>query len=130
MAQHIAHSEETRLVVLDNAAVGRDVYLAIGEGVEGINGLVARHSRRKVNLYLHLGSSIVIHFLCLNLALVDGFEDGVDKRGCGLGERNLAYDDSLGVELLYLCTHLNHSATLTVVVACHINRATRGEVGI
>ena len=40
MAEHVADSEELRLVVLDDAAVGRDVHLAVGEGIEGVERLV------------------------------------------------------------------------------------------
>ena len=40
VAQHVVHGQELRLVVFDYAAVGRDVYLAVGEGVEGVDGLV------------------------------------------------------------------------------------------
>ena len=40
MAEHVADSEELRLVVLDDAAVGRDVHLAVGEGIKGVERLV------------------------------------------------------------------------------------------
>ena len=40
VAQHIADSQELRLVVLDHAAVGRDANLAISKGIEGVDGLV------------------------------------------------------------------------------------------
>ena len=40
VAEHVADGEELRLVVLDHAAVGRDADLAVGEGIEGVDGLV------------------------------------------------------------------------------------------
>ena len=40
VAQYVADGEELRLVVADDAAVGRDVDLAVGEGIEGVDGLV------------------------------------------------------------------------------------------
>ena len=40
VTQHIADSQELRLIVLDHAAVGRDTDLTIGEGIEGVDGLV------------------------------------------------------------------------------------------
>ena len=40
VTQHIAHRQEARFVVLDDAAVGRQVNLTVGEGIEGVNGLV------------------------------------------------------------------------------------------
>ena len=40
VAQHVADGEELWLVVLDDATVGRDVDLAVGKGIEGVDGLV------------------------------------------------------------------------------------------
>ena len=40
VAQHVADGKEARFVVLNDAAVGRQVYLAVGEGVERVDGLV------------------------------------------------------------------------------------------
>ena len=40
VTQHIAHRQEAWLVVLDDAAVGRQVNLTVGEGIEGVDGLV------------------------------------------------------------------------------------------
>ena len=40
VAQDFAHREELGLVVNDNAGVGRQVALAVGESVERIDGLV------------------------------------------------------------------------------------------
>ena len=44
MLEHIAHGEEARLIVLDDTAVGRDVDLAVAEGIECVHGLVGRGS--------------------------------------------------------------------------------------
>ena len=81
-----------------------------------------------MHLDFHFCSRIVVHLLSLYLSLVDGFEDGVDKRGGGLRERYLADDYGLRVELLYLSPHLHHASTLTVVVSCHVNGSACGEV--
>ena len=40
VAQHVAHREEAWFIVFNNTAVGREVYLAIREGVKGVDGLV------------------------------------------------------------------------------------------
>ena len=77
VAQHVAHGQEARFVVPDHAAVGRDVDFAVGEGIERVNGLVARHARRQVHLYLHVGSCQVLHLLGLDLAFLNGLHDGV-----------------------------------------------------
>ena len=130
VAQHVAHGEELRLVVGDDAAVGRDVDLAVGEGVEGVKGLVGRDAGSEMHLYLHLGGGVVVHLARLDLAFLYGLEDGLDERGGGLAVWYLADDEGLVVELLYLRPHLEHSAALAVVIAADVDAASRGEVGI
>ena len=39
-AQHIAHGKELGLALVNHAAVGRNVDLAVGKGIERIDGLV------------------------------------------------------------------------------------------
>ena len=39
-AEHIAHGEELRLLIVDHAAVGRDADLTISESIECVNGLI------------------------------------------------------------------------------------------
>ena len=39
VSQNVAHGEELGLVVLDDAAVGRKTYLAVGKGIERVNSL-------------------------------------------------------------------------------------------
>ena len=41
-AQHLAHREEERLVVAYHAAVGRQAHLAVGKGIESVDGFVRR----------------------------------------------------------------------------------------
>ena len=130
VAQHVAHGEEARLVVLYHAAVGRQVYLAVGEGIQRVDGLVGRYARRQMHLYLHLGGSVVVNLARLYLALVYGFEYGVDERCGGLAVWYLLYDDGLVVYLLNLGAHFELSAALTVVILAHVYRAAGGEVGI
>ncbi len=55
VAEHIADGEELRLVVLDDAAVGRDVDFAITEGIEGIHRLVGGSAWSEVYENLHVG---------------------------------------------------------------------------
>ena len=40
VAQHIAHREETRFVVFNHTAVGRNINLAIAESIERIDGFI------------------------------------------------------------------------------------------
>ena len=130
MAQHVGHGEELRLIVLDDAAVGRKVDFAIGEGIERIDGLVGRDSRREVHLHFHVGRSEVGHVLGLDFPLFDGFGDAFAKGADGLGERQVADDERLVVELLNLGAYFQYTASLAVVVFRNVDRAPRGEVGI
>ena len=77
MTQHIAHGEELWFVVLDYAAVRRDAYLAVGKGIEGIDGLIARYAWGQMHLYLYLGSREVFNLTSLDLTLLDGLDDRV-----------------------------------------------------
>ena len=130
MFKDIADSEELRFVVLDDAAVWRDVYLAVREGEERVESLVGRSSWCQLHLYLDVCRRVVVNVTCLDLSFVDSLEDGLDECCGGLAERYLADDESLGIDLLYLCAHLEYSATLSVVVARNIYAAACGEVGI
>ena len=129
VAQHVAHGEELGLIVLYDAAVRRDVHLAVGEGIERIERLVRRDARCEVHLYLHLRRRVVVNLPRLYLALLYGLEYGVDECGSGLAIRYFAYDERLVVEFLYLCPHLQHSAALPVVVSAHVDASARREVG-
>ena len=130
VAQHIADGEEFRRVVFDDAAVGRDVVLAVAEGIEGVDGLVGAHTGSQVYLYLHLSRREVFHVAHLDLAFVYGFQNAVDERLCGLAERYFSDDERLRVKFFYLRPHLQHAATHAVVVFAHVNATARGEIGI
>ena len=77
MAQHIAHGEELWFVVLDDAAVRRDAYLAVGKGIEGIDGLIARYAWCQVYLDFNLGSCEVFNLTGLDFSFLDGLYDRV-----------------------------------------------------
>ena len=130
MAQHIAHGEEARLVVLDDTAVGRDVDLAVAEGIECVHGLVGRGSGSQMDEDFHVGRGNVLYLSGLYLSLLHRLGDGVDEASGGLAERNLGDDKRLVVEFVYLGTHLQHASTLSVVILAHIDGSTRREVGI
>ena len=73
VAQHIAHREETRFIIFNHTAVGRNINLAIAEGIERIDSLVGRHAWCQMHLNFHLGRRIVVHTFGLNLPLINGF---------------------------------------------------------
>ncbi len=130
MAQHIAHGEEARLVVLDDAAVGRDVDLAVREGIEGVDGLVRRRARCKLYLYLHVACRHVDDTSCFDLPFLDGFGDGVLQGSGGFGVGHLADDERLVVEFVDFGSYAHHAAALSVVVFAHVDGTAGGEVGI
>ena len=134
--EHIAHGEEHRLAVVDDAAVGRDALFAVGAGIEGVDGLVARSTRLQMHQDFHRSCRHVLHFAHLDFALLGRLQYAVDEGG-GLGggagslaERQLRDGQRLAVALLYLGAHSDHAAALSVVVARHIDGAARGKVGI
>ena len=129
-SEHVAHCQETRFVVVDNTAVGRDAHFAIRESIEGIDSLVGRSSGSEVNGYLHLGGSDVVHSADFYLAFFVGLEDAFDERRDGFAKRNLGDDKRLAVALFDFRTHLHRSAAHTVVVARHVDGAAGLEVGI
>ena len=130
MAQHIAHSEEARFIVLDDTAVGRYVYLAVTEGIERIHGLIRRGAGSQVHKYLHIGRGNVFYLSCFDFSLFHSLGDGVDQASCGLAERYLGDNEGLVVEFIDFGTHLEHTTTLTIIVFTYIDGSACREVGI
>ena len=77
VSQYVADGEELRFVVLDDAAVGRDVDFAVGEGIKGIDGLVAGNTGSQMYLYLDAGSSKVLYLSGLDFTFLNSLYDGV-----------------------------------------------------
>ena len=130
VAQHVADGGKLRLVVLYHAAVWRQAYLAVGEGIERIDCLVWRNARSKMYLYLHLRSRQVFHLASLYLSFFYCLCDRVDEAFRRFRERQFPDDKCLAVEFFYLSPHFQLSATLAVVISRHVDAAARWEVGI
>lgn len=130
LAQHVAHAEEVGFVVVDDAAVGRDADLAVGEGVERVDGLVRRYARGQMYENLHLGGRVVIDLANLYLALLGSLQYGVDERRGGLAIGNLGDGQRLVVHFVDTGTHAHRTAAFTVVVAGHVDETARLEVGV
>ena len=105
------------MVVYDATAWG-DAYLAVGKGIERVNGLVARYSRCQVDKNLHLVRCVVVNLAYLYLSVVNSLKYRLyDKRGC-LSERDLADGQCLVVlRLRDFCTYAHASAPVAVIVA-------------
>ena len=130
VAQHVADGQELWFLVADDTAVGRDVDLAVGEGIEGVNRLVRRYARSQMYHNLDVCRCQVVDAAGLDLALLNGLRDTLTECGDRFRERQFADDERLLVDLLDLGAHLQHTAALTVVVFRDVDAATRLEVGV
>ena len=81
-------------------------------------------------LNLHLGRCQVGHVASLDLTFLNGLGDALAERGNSLRVGQFADDERLRVELFNLGTHLQHAATLSVVVLADVDTAARLEVRI
>ena len=129
-AQDLRNPEEVRLLVPDDARVRGDRHLAVGEGVERVDGLVRRLVGRDLNDDFDLVGRIVVDLSDLDLALVVGLDDRILDR---LGGRGIGYfgdGERAFVDLRNLGAHLHRPAPQAVVIAAHVGHAARREVGV
>ena len=114
--QNLVDREEGGLVVPDHAGVGGYLGLALGEGVEGVYGLVGGDIGRKMDDNLHFLGGHIVNLLDVDLLLVLGFEDAVNDALGGLSVRNLRDGDGGLVHFVDAGTHLDHAAATALVV--------------
>ena len=129
-AENLLHTHEVRLLVTDNARIGRDGYLARGEGVEGVDGLVARLVVRNVDHDLDLVGRQIVHLLDTYLAPLVGLHDRILYRLRGRGKGYLRNGERPFVDLRDTRPHLDRATAQAVVVARHIHDTARREIGI
>ena len=129
-AQDLAHTQEMGFLLPDDAGVGGDRNLAVGEGVEGVDGFVARLVGRNLDDDLDLVGRIVIDLPDFDLALVVGLDDRILDRLGGRGIGDFGDGERAFVDLRNLGTHLHGSAPQAVVIAAHVGHAARREVGV
>ena len=79
---------------------------------------------------LHVGGGDILYLASLDLAFLHRLGDALDEASRGLAEWYLGDDERLVVELVYLGTNLQNTATLTIVVLAHIDGTASREVGI
>ena len=130
VSQHLADGHESRLVVLDHAAIHVHALLAVGEGVERVDRLVRRYARGQMDQDLHLARRVVVHLADLDFPLLVGLDDGVDQ-----GARRVAIGDfgdgqRAVVHLRDPRPDLHHAAAVAVVVLRHVHQAARLKVGV
>ena len=126
--QYVVDREESRLVVLDDAGVGVDGVFAVGEGIEGIYGLVRGHVAGKVDEYVHLVRGHILDFLDLDLALLLGLEYGFDEVAGVFAVRGLRDCDSALVDFLDARTHLHAAAPAAFTVIAAVGESAGREV--
>ena len=129
-AKDLLHTHEVRLLVTDDARIGRDGYLARGEGVEGVDGLVARLVVRYMDHYLDLVGRQIVHLLDTYLAPLVGLHDRILYRLRGRGKGYLRNGERPFVDLRDTRPHLDRATAQAVVVARHIHDTARREIGI
>ncbi len=117
------------LLVADDARVGRDRHLAIGERVQSVDGLVARLVVRHVDHDLHLVGRKVVDAFDLDLALFVGLDDRLLDRLRSGRVGNLGYREGAFVDLGDARAHLNHAAAQTVIVTARVHQSSRREIG-
>ena len=128
--EHVVYGQECRLVVHDYAGVGCDGGFTVGKCIECVYGLVRRHVGRQVDEDIHLVGGDVVYLLELDLALVLGIHNGLDKDAGGLSVRNFGYGDGTLVYLLDFRPDLYASASLALIVFRAVGIASRREVRI
>ena len=130
VAQDFVHPHEVRMTVLDHTGIGRDGNLAVGEGVERVDGLVGRDVVLQLDHDLHAVRRHVVHLLDLDLSLVAFADDGVDQAFGGLSEGDLADGQRAFVHLLDPGADLDLAAAQAVVVFGAVHQAARREIRI
>ena len=130
VAQHVAHGQELRLLVHDDAAVGPDGDFAVGKGIEGIDGDVAARARLQRDDDLGRGAGVVLDLAYLDLAALARLEDRLDDVARGLAIGHILDQQGLVVEFLDLGPDAHVAAALAVVVVAHVDVAARLEVGV
>ena len=126
--ENVVHAEELRFVVLDDAGVRGNVRFAIREGIECIYCLVRGNVIRKMDDKICRVGSHIFDLLDFYLALVLGFQYGIDQNvGC-LAVRYLLDGQSVLVYFLNLRPDFHASAALSLHVFGAIGVASGREI--
>ena len=126
--ENLADPEKAGLVVLNNAGVGGDADLAVGEGIECLEGLVGVDSCGKIDMDLDILCGAVLKSRDSDLALLVRFEDGVAEAGRGRSERDLPDHELAGFAPFDTSPDTDSPSTETVVVIRHIGDPALNEV--
>lgn len=129
-SQDFAYANEDGLAFVDHAGVGRDRNLAIGEGVQGVDGGLCVRARREGDDDLGVFSRIVFDFLDLYLAFGVGGDDRVDERAGGRAKGNLGDRQLVLASDLKLRADEDLAATQPVVVVREVGVPSRIKIWV
>ena len=130
VSQYLMDIEELRLVVRYHTGIWRNGYLAVSEGIQGIDCLVRGHVIRKMDDYLRPVGCQVIYLLYLYLAFVFSLQYRFDQKPGSLAERNLGDGYRVLVYLFNLGPYFYRTATSAPVVSGAVSKASGREVRI
>ena len=119
-----------RLVINDDAGIGRNAYLTVCEGIKGIDGNVGRLPRGQLYQYFHVFSRVVHHFFNLDLAFVIGFDDGVNEAAGSGAIRYFTNGHGLSVQLFHLRPHLDFATSQALVVLRKVGLSACEKIGV
>ncbi len=128
--QNVANCQEMWFVVIDDATVGRDADLAVCKGIEGIDGLVGRDTRRKLYVDFHILRSDIVYFFYFYFPLVVRLQDRIYHAGGRPSIRNIFDYKGFIIQLRDGGTHFYRATTLTIIVFLNIDKATSLKIRI
>ena len=114
--EYVVDREELRLILLDYAGIGINRCFAVGECVQSVYCLVRGNVVRKVDYDFNLFGCHVLNLLDLDLPLVLGFQDRIDEDMGSLSEWYFRDCNSVLVDFLDACAHLDLPSALAGVV--------------
>ena len=127
-AQHVLHLQLPRHVLLDGDQAGRHAQFAIGEGVQGVDGLLGEHATRQLDFDLDLLGGVVVDRGDLEFVRLGRLLDGLDERLGGDGGRQLGDDNGARVRLGQ--AHPAADAAVAVVVVGDVDDAAAREIRV
>ena len=129
-AENLADRKHERFSVVDDPRVGADGLLTVGEGVQGVDGLVGRGAGLEVQHDFDGLGRVVVDLADFQFASFNGGGDGVlDQIDGVFAKRYLRDNQRLIIDNGNLGTVDDLAAQQSVVVLAHINGAAGREVG-
>ena len=129
-AENFLDSQKMRLLIDDDAGIGRYRGFAGSKSIERIDGEVRRSPRYQFDDNFHLSGGIIRDFFDFNFALFTGFDDAVDERSGRYPIGQFTNSKSLGIRFFYACPHFHAPSPLTSLIVGNIDQTTRLKIRI